>query len=32
MRWIDARHNFEKLEKLDFLKFVEKRRWSIGES
>jgi fructose-1,6-bisphosphatase II len=32
MRWIDARHNFGKLEKLDFLKFVEKRRWSIGES
>jgi len=31
MRWIDARHNFEKLEKLDFLKFVEKRRWSLGE-
>jgi len=31
MRWIDARHNFEKLEKLDFLKFVEKRKWSLGE-
>jgi len=31
MRWIDARHNFKKLEKLDFLKFVEKRKWSLGE-
>ncbi len=31
MRWIDARHNFQKLEKLDFLKFVEKRQWSLGE-
>jgi fructose-1,6-bisphosphatase II len=31
MRWIDARHNFEKLEKLDFVKFVEKRKWSLGE-
>ena len=31
MRWIDARHNFEKLEKLDFLKFVERRKWSLGE-
>jgi fructose-1,6-bisphosphatase II len=29
MRWIDARHNFEKLEKLDFTKYLEKRRWSV---
>jgi fructose-1,6-bisphosphatase II len=31
MRWIDARHNFEKLEKLDFMKYGETRKWSIGE-
>jgi len=30
MRWIDARHNFERLEKLDIMKYVEKRRWSLG--
>jgi len=30
MRWIDARHNFQRLEKLDFMKYVEKRRWSLG--
>ena len=29
MRWMDARHNFNKLEKLDFMKYVEKRRWSL---
>lgn len=28
MRWIDARHNFEKLEKLDFMKYVKARKWS----
>jgi fructose-1,6-bisphosphatase II len=28
MRWIDARHNFEKLEKLDFMKYVKTRKWS----
>jgi fructose-1,6-bisphosphatase II len=28
MRWIDARHNFDKLEKLDFMKYVEKRKWA----
>ncbi len=28
MRWVDARHNFQKLEKLDFLKYVQERRWS----
>jgi fructose-1,6-bisphosphatase II len=30
MRWIDARHNFEKLEKLDFTKFLEKRHWYVS--
>jgi fructose-1,6-bisphosphatase II len=28
MRWVDARHNFDKLEKLDFMKYVEKRKWA----
>jgi fructose-1,6-bisphosphatase II len=28
MRWIDARHNFEKLSKLDFEKYGETRKWS----
>jgi fructose-1,6-bisphosphatase II len=28
MRWIDARHNFEKLQKLDFLKYAKTRKWS----
>jgi len=28
MRWIDARHNFAKLEKLDFLKYAETRKWA----
>jgi fructose-1,6-bisphosphatase II len=28
MRWIDARHNFNKLEKLDFMKYVKTRKWS----
>jgi fructose-1,6-bisphosphatase II len=28
MRWVDARHNFEKLEKLDFLKYAESRKWA----
>ncbi len=28
MRWVDARHNFEKLEKLDFLKYATTRKWS----
>jgi fructose-1,6-bisphosphatase II len=31
MRWIDARNNFEKLEKLDFLKYAETRRWAQRE-
>lgn len=30
MRWIDARHNFNKLEKLDTMKYVKERRWSQG--
>jgi fructose-1,6-bisphosphatase II len=28
MRWIDARHNFEKLEKLDIEKYVKERKWA----
>jgi fructose-1,6-bisphosphatase II len=28
MRWVDARHNFNKLEKLDSIKYVKERRWS----
>jgi fructose-1,6-bisphosphatase II len=28
MRWVDARHNFEKLAKLDFEKYGETRKWS----
>jgi fructose-1,6-bisphosphatase II len=28
MRWIDARHNFNKLEKLDSTKYVKERHWS----
>jgi fructose-1,6-bisphosphatase II len=28
MRWVDARHNFVKLEKLDFLKYAKTRKWS----
>ncbi len=28
MRWVDARHNFAKLEKLDMTRYVEARRWS----
>jgi len=28
MRWVDARHNFDKLQKLDFMKYVKERRWS----
>ncbi len=28
MRWVDARHNFEKLQKLDFLKYADTRKWS----
>jgi fructose-1,6-bisphosphatase II len=28
MRWVDARHNFEKLEKLDFTKYIATRKWS----
>jgi fructose-1,6-bisphosphatase II len=32
MRWIDARHNFDKLEKLDFIKYAETRKWSQSES
>jgi fructose-1,6-bisphosphatase II len=28
MRWIDARHNFAKLEKLDTTKYIKERRWS----
>jgi fructose-1,6-bisphosphatase II len=30
MRWIDARHNFEKLEKLDTTRYVKERKWSQG--
>ncbi len=30
MRWVDARHNFEKLEKLDMSKYVKDRKWSHG--
>jgi len=30
MRWIDARHNFDKLEKLDIEKYAKTRRWSLG--
>jgi fructose-1,6-bisphosphatase II len=30
MRWVDARHNFEKLEKLDISKYVKDRKWSHG--
>ena len=30
MRWIDARHNFNKLEKLDVMKYVKERKWSQG--
>jgi fructose-1,6-bisphosphatase II len=28
MRWIDARHNFDKLEKLDVMSYVKERKWS----
>jgi fructose-1,6-bisphosphatase II len=28
MRWIDARHNFKKLEKLDTTKYLKERHWS----
>ncbi len=28
MRWIDARHNFDKLQKLDFMKYAETRKWA----
>jgi fructose-1,6-bisphosphatase II len=28
MRWIDARHNFDKLEKLDTIKYANTRKWS----
>jgi fructose-1,6-bisphosphatase II len=28
MRWVDARHNFEKLEKLDIEKYVKERKWA----
>jgi fructose-1,6-bisphosphatase II len=31
MRWIEARHNFDKLEKLDFMKYAETRRWAQSE-
>jgi len=27
LRWVDARHNFEKLEKLDIIKYVKDRKW-----
>jgi fructose-1,6-bisphosphatase II len=30
MRWVDARHNFEKLAKLDGISYVQKRKWSQG--
>jgi fructose-1,6-bisphosphatase II len=32
MRWIDARHNFDKLEKLDFMKYADTRRWAQSKS
>jgi fructose-1,6-bisphosphatase II len=28
MRWVDARHNFNKLEKLDSMKYVKERKWA----
>jgi fructose-1,6-bisphosphatase II len=28
MRWVDARHNFNKLEKLDSMKYVKDRHWA----
>ena len=28
IRWIDARHNFDKLEKLDDSKYVKNRKWA----
>ncbi len=28
MRWVDARHNFEKLEKMDIEKYVKERKWA----
>ncbi len=28
IRWVDARHNFNKLAKLDTIKYVKERRWS----
>jgi len=30
LRWVDARHNFEKLEKLDIMRYVKERKWSHG--
>jgi fructose-1,6-bisphosphatase II len=28
MRWVNARHNFDKLEKLDLQRYVKARKWS----
>jgi fructose-1,6-bisphosphatase II len=28
LRWVDARHNFSKLEKLDISNYVKNRKWS----
>jgi fructose-1,6-bisphosphatase II len=28
LRWVDARHNFSKLEKLDITMYVKNRKWS----
>jgi fructose-1,6-bisphosphatase II len=28
MRWVDARHNFNKLEKLDSMEYIKTRKWA----
>ena len=28
MRWVDARHNFNKLEKLDSMQYIKTRKWA----
>jgi fructose-1,6-bisphosphatase II len=28
MRWVEARHNFGKLQKLDFIKYAKTRKWA----
>ncbi len=32
LRWVDARHNFSKLEKLDMTSFVKNRKWYQSQS